>query len=605
MSDKLLDIIAMVGAGAVIYLVAENNVPAISTTIKKAISNIHSTILSPSTHTTPVSTEASSPDIGRMTCPPGTYLDQTLGIYHCHSAHKTHELAPANVTNQWENAYGDDFTSRSSQDWLYDEEGYAYASPPLIPSPSPNQTLAPPKPEPQTLIGPITVERHPSRIKKSVNDRIDEQKKSKKKDRKLAEVPKSSGDIHTQVECAKDLKTMKCDSNCYKDGKLWMIVCSESALYPSSDKKAKKLTIPANFPSDVTVTPTGDEPYPEDTTPTEGPQQDIPPLQLAPGQDQQQILPTIPPTTPGRGPTQTTPPQTITTTPSPSSCSAVGSSSPTQNKNFTDGCGHGNDKWISSRAGIGTGPNGNTTPESGNQKVPVSTLIKNSQHFHAIYHFKTGIQTGSKGQPIGAEVTGGYCGSNDSVPQVGITIGVNGKGQIIRRTEDHYKQHNVGGDYNELTPEGATQQGAVGSIPEFSSNLGNKDFYIIWCADKDGSTVTYRGYVRVGNKEYQIANLVNPKEGGGSGFAGHHDSRTKIIDFTEEGHNTYLRGRHNNLGTICPTGSLYPCRYQPSANTTKGFAYQGSSQEKEEKYLYRGPLGYIPSNPSLMLSYNI
>ena len=93
------------------------------------------------------------------------------------------------------------------------------------------------------------------------------------------------------------------------------------------------------------------------------------------------------------------------------------------------------------------------------------------------------------------------CGSNDNVPQVGITIGVNGKGQIIRRTEDHYKKgRNVSGDYNELTPEGATQPGAVGHIPEFtpsSSNkkdgLSRKDFYIIWCAEKDGSTVTYRG----------------------------------------------------------------------------------------------------------------
>jgi len=44
----------------------------------------------------------------------------------------------------------------------------------------------------------------------------------------------------------------------------------------------------------------------------------------------------------------------------------------------------------------------------------------------------------------------------------------------------------------------------------------------------------------VGNKEYQIANLVNPEEGGGPGSAGHHDGRTKIIDFTEPGHNTTL-----------------------------------------------------------------
>ena len=35
------------------------------------------------------------------TCPPGMYLDQTLGVYHCHDAHGTHEPAPANMTNQW------------------------------------------------------------------------------------------------------------------------------------------------------------------------------------------------------------------------------------------------------------------------------------------------------------------------------------------------------------------------------------------------------------------------------------------------------------------------------------------------------------------------
>lgn len=116
---------------------------------------------------------------------------------------------------------------------------------------------------------------------------------------------------------------------------------------------------------------------------------------------------------------------------------------------------------------------------------------------------------------------------------------------------------------------------AIKSIPSINkptllANLDHKDFYIVWCADKDGSTVTYRGYIRVGGREYQVANLVNPREGGGVSDGKHHDSRTKIIDFTEAGHNTYLRGRHNNLGTNCPTGTLYPCRYQPSANVVTG-----------------------------------
>ena len=37
-------------------------------------------------------------------CPPGMYLDNTLGIYDCHAA-GTNELAPANMTNQWHRAW--------------------------------------------------------------------------------------------------------------------------------------------------------------------------------------------------------------------------------------------------------------------------------------------------------------------------------------------------------------------------------------------------------------------------------------------------------------------------------------------------------------------
>ncbi|MGB8934176.1 MAG: hypothetical protein WCC17_03610 [Candidatus Nitrosopolaris sp.] len=325
----------------------------------------------------------------RRVCPNGMYEDFTDGILHCHNARGTRELAPSTPPPQWQNAYGDDFASPSSQDWSYDEEGYGYASPPLIPPSSQQQTLAPPAPVPQTLIGPITSETHPSKIKKSANDRIEEQKKR-------------------QEEKEKD-----------KDKK-------------KKTPKTKKISIPPNFPDTIEITH-GEEPYPEEQGVQESPQaptSDIPPLELSPGQDQQPIYPTIPPTTPGRGPTLATPPQTIITT--PSSCDAVASSSPTQSKNFTNGCGKGNDAWISCRAGIGTGPNGNTTPESGNQKIPVSTLIKNSQHFHAIYHFKT-QDTTDRGHVIGAEVTGGYCGSNDNVPVVGVTIGVDGKGQILRK----------------------------------------------------------------------------------------------------------------------------------------------------------------------------
>jgi hypothetical protein len=38
-------------------------------------------------------------------CPPGMYEDYTDGVLHCHGAGKTHELAPANMTNQWQRAW--------------------------------------------------------------------------------------------------------------------------------------------------------------------------------------------------------------------------------------------------------------------------------------------------------------------------------------------------------------------------------------------------------------------------------------------------------------------------------------------------------------------
>ena len=33
-------------------------------------------------------------------CPRGMYLDQTLGIYHCHDAAGTHDVQPANITSK-------------------------------------------------------------------------------------------------------------------------------------------------------------------------------------------------------------------------------------------------------------------------------------------------------------------------------------------------------------------------------------------------------------------------------------------------------------------------------------------------------------------------
>jgi hypothetical protein len=38
-------------------------------------------------------------------CSPDMYLDNTLGVYHCHDAHGTHEMSNVNMTNQWQRAW--------------------------------------------------------------------------------------------------------------------------------------------------------------------------------------------------------------------------------------------------------------------------------------------------------------------------------------------------------------------------------------------------------------------------------------------------------------------------------------------------------------------
>jgi hypothetical protein len=131
-----------------------------------------------------------------------------------------------------------------------------WAAPPLIPTPSPGQTLAPPS-GPQTLIGPVTSEKYPSKIKKTVNTKIEEEDKKNKK-RHLTPSNLSEHDVTVLVECPDDLTKMKCSSNCWKGQKLYKITCSESerkAIYPS---KTKTITVPPNFPNSVTIT-SGDQ----------------------------------------------------------------------------------------------------------------------------------------------------------------------------------------------------------------------------------------------------------------------------------------------------------------------------------------------------------
>ena len=221
---------------------------------------------------------------------------------------------------------------------------------------------------------------------------------------------------------------MKCGSNCYKNGKLYKIVCSEAereALYPPKKTKKKSITVPANFPSDVTISP-GETPYPEVGDEPGG--QDVPLTDLLPGQ--KQIIPTIPPGAPGQAPTPSTPAPQLKPIPTGPG-KAVG-------QRTCGKCNH-KDPWDSCRCAIGSECNGKKSDEDGGQDgVKVSDLIGNSPSFYAVWTFhapngftKTGVN--------GAEVTGAYCGSNNDLTTVGITIGVHADGTLKTRTEDHYK----------------------------------------------------------------------------------------------------------------------------------------------------------------------
>src|SRR5215831_17721695 len=176
-----LEIAGIIVAGVCIGLVLENNKSA----LKNIIRNITTPTPTPS-EIHPIAGRAPIPStIPRRVCPPGMYPDTTLGIYHCHDPGETRPLAPVNVTTRWEAGFGDD---------------YDFAAPPLIPPTTASTTLPPPKPEPQALT--------------EAQKKRQQQKKKKHRE-----------EVHAQVECPDDLSKMKCGSDCYKNGKLWKIVC--------------------------------------------------------------------------------------------------------------------------------------------------------------------------------------------------------------------------------------------------------------------------------------------------------------------------------------------------------------------------------------------
>lgn len=219
----------------------------------------------------------------------------------------------------------------------------------------------------------------------------------------------------------------------------------------------------------------------------------------------------------------------------------AGMSMPTQNKGFTNGCGHseGRDPYVSCRAGIGTRSGGKTTPESGNQMTPVNQLLTDPNHFFATYHFKIDPSAETvQGHPKDTEITGGYNGSNRDEPAMGVTIGVKPDGTPFAKIEDepHHR-------FDDLCTPG--QCGGVSKVP----NLGN-DYFVTWAADKVGDKAVYKGYVMTADgRQYKIAELPNTG-----------------IDFTKQ--NTYIRGRSNQLGNTVPSGILGNGTFMPTMMTS-------------------------------------
>jgi hypothetical protein len=68
--------------------------------------------------------------------------------------------------------------------------------------------------------------------------------------------------------------------------------------------------------------------------------------------------------------------------------------------------------------------------------------------------------------------------------------------------------------------------------------------------------------VMVGNIKY----LMNPPTGGNPNVSSHRGSGGPPIDFTQPGHNTYIRGITNNLGNTVPSGFVGNGSFMSSGN---------------------------------------
>jgi len=217
MSDKLLEVAALIAGGVALYMVVENNLPQ----IKKAISNIQPSIshiisTQPSLYQ-PVSTTTVSPwepiPHKKGMCPPGMYEDYTDGILRCHSAHGTRELDPhvkkMIPDQQW--AYGK----------VVDNNYWGYSTPnmtqPLVPPVINKEIESQIKKHHQKEVkhqkkDPLVEERYPSKIKKEYDPHK----------RKLVEIPSHDDDqVSVQMECPHDLSTLNCGAVCWRHGQLY------------------------------------------------------------------------------------------------------------------------------------------------------------------------------------------------------------------------------------------------------------------------------------------------------------------------------------------------------------------------------------------------
>jgi len=386
--------------------------------------------------------------------------------------------------------------------------------------------------------------------------------------------------------------------------------CRKDEKREQSKKKHKKktpsITVPPNFPGSVTISP-GETPYPEDNfqphcnppywtpniggyqpspspspSPSQGPSynppssdqsggpsptdvagsvfpQDSQRLDLAPGQQQ---LPTIPQTIPGRGPTQSTPPQQVITSP----------------------------------------PTGGRTFKPGKQECRVVNLKSHGHRDTARWNFDVISQVGNNDYMIDVdvtlgnswnkekdseypkdtprlEITSGGPGSHDKTSCCGFSLCVDcADGRLHVETEDWSQGGSTGTVYLKKG------ESISGNKPIFGQTV-----HLRWIYQSDTQgNVYYSGYAQMkGGMAVPFPVTKNPSS------PGLHGAKLIPGKFAPGIYiaNDPSRVRVDSAG--CANFNGGPTVTILGKNTYKGNYYQGWTRGSD--YYYSGPLGYIES----------